>query len=184
MTERWIVVVGLLVVVGALACSFSLDLGPEGGTPPVAATPTPATPRSDDDEYADCAQTVVLQWVELTGDVRQGVTQFHQDPGEDFSAYNLFCDEKQPSYKRRLHQIDRTHSGCPAPSDPHLVAAQRHIENGLLELEAAIAWHGKYCDEMLTWWGDPLPYEQGNESLRETASSADRAAEQLDQYNR
>lgn len=175
----------LLILVGFVLAWASGLFEVQGVRLPVTLPTDGSTPTfvfAADDEYVDCSQVIRMQWAALAGEVADGAQEFISDPGDDWPTYDLFCDEQRPQFKRTLHQIEQRHSECPLPTDPHLQAARRHTENGLSELAAAIEWYEKYCDELLTWSGESLPYLQGNQRLRESNELADRAAEEIDKY--
>ena len=145
MTARWIVVVGLSVLVGALACSFSVDLGPEGGTPPVAstptplvaATPTPATQRSDADQsYYGCAVTVAdsledLWWGDMGAWFRG-----------DGPCHNVSLGAAIEAEAGRLL---RDHGDCPTPTDRHLSQARGYLDEALSLTVGSVADTKRMC---------------------------------------
>jgi hypothetical protein len=121
----------------------------EAGSPADASEGSPAVSAADYG-YRLCFQDIAAGSMELIEDLDLAASVGPEGPLD-------VCETLGgPTVQRRAAEMRAAHQDCPAPSDPHLQAAQSYIDSGLAESIEAGNCIDRYCADIVnaSWLGE------------------------------
>lgn len=136
-----------------------------------AETSSPATSESAADYgYRLCFQDVAEAVSQLGEDLAVVTSTAENDP-------QACCEMvTELDLQRRTAELKTVHEDCPAPSDAHLQAAQRHLDSSLVQSVEAVSCIDRFCagSRENDWWSEASTHV---ERAREEGALADQQME-------